>query len=367
MSATHATGTAVVGAGVIGCLIAREILAADPGAAVTVLDRDLVAGGATRRSAGLHFPRGTTPETRAMAAESQRYYTELLAARPDLPIHPVGMTVVAPAAHEAALREVYLPEANLRRIGGAALPPDGAALPEGLAAWAGDGCHYADVAALTQALAVELRSSARLFEGLAVTGMASDGDGVRLTLGTGDTLTADRVVLAPGPWLAAPAWRHLLEPLGARVKKIVALHIEHPVSEDDGAVVLHDEDAFLLPYRHRGHWLFSYTCPEWDVDPDTVEPALTAANLAEALDVLGRFAPGLVDRAVSGRVFCDAYAPGRIPLVCPVGDDGRVVFAGAATGSGYRFAPAIAAATVRLLAKASPDRADVPRSERTAT
>lgn len=359
------TGIAVIGAGVIGCMIAREILATDPGAAVTVLDRDLVAGGATRRSAGLHFPRGATPETRAMAAESQRYYAELAAARPDLPIHRLGMTVVAPESSERALREVYLPEANLRRVGGAAvLPPDGTALPDGLAAWTGDGCQYADVPALTQALAAELRPSAEFLEGVTVTGVASDGDGVRLSLGTGDTLTADRAVLAPGPWLAAPAWRHLVAPLGARVKKIVALHLEQPVSERDGAVVLHDEDAFLLPYPHRGHWLFSYTCPEWDVDPDTVDPGLTAANRDQALEVLGRYAPGLVDRGVSGRVFCDAYAPGGIPLVRPVTEDGRVVFAGAASGSGYRFAPAIAAATVRLLAKSSPGTAEVSRSER---
>ncbi|MGW0664066.1 NAD(P)/FAD-dependent oxidoreductase [Streptodolium elevatio] len=364
MNATHGTGIAVVGAGVLGCLIAREILATDPGAAVTVLDRDLVAGGATRRSAGLHFPRGATPETRAMAAESQRYYAELTAARTDLPIHRLGMTVVAPETSEPAVREVYLPEANLRRVGGAAVLPDGTALPEGAAAWAGDGCQYADVAALTQALAAELRPSAQFLEGVTVTGVASDGDGVRLTLGTGDTVAADRAVLAPGPWLAAPAWRHLVEPLGARVKKIVALHVEHPVSERDGAVVFHDEDAFLLPYRHRGHWLFSYTCPEWGVHPDTVDPALTAANRDQALDVLGRYAPGLVDRAVSGRVFCDAYAPGGIPIVRPVTDDGRVVFAGAASGSGYRFAPAIAAATVRLLAEASPETAEVSRPER---
>lgn len=356
MSSPDRTGTAVIGAGVLGCLIAREILAADPGAEVTVLDRDLVAGGATRRSAGLHFPRGATAETRAMAAESQRYYAELGSARPDLPIHGLDMTVVAPESAGARLREVYLPEANLRRVDAAAGAglPEGVEVPAGMAAWAGDGCQYADVPALTLALAAELRSSVRFREGVEVTGVAAEADGVRLTLGTGDTLRADRAVLAPGPWLAAPAWRDLVAPLGARVKKIVALHIERPVSVPDRAVVFHDEDAFLLPYRCRGHWLFSYTCPEWDVDPDDVEPGLSAANRAQALDVLAAYAPALVDRAVSGRVFCDAYGPDRVPLVRPLTDDGRVVFAGAASGSGYRFAPAIAAATVRLLAKAAP-------------
>lgn len=346
MTARRVRDTVVVGAGILGCLVARELRAADPDAAVTVIDRDLIAGGASRRSAGLHFPRGASPATRALAAESQRYYADLLAARPGLPIHPLGMTVVAPEHTGATLREVYLPEANLRRVTDA---PDGVTLPPGTAAWAGDDCHYADVPALTQALAAELRPTVEFLEGVAVTGVSPDADGVALALGTGDTLTAGRVVLAPGPWLAAKAWRHLVEPLGARVKKIVALHIEKPPARDDGAIVFQEEDAFLLPYRHRGHWLFSYTCTEWDVDPDTVPPGLAPAHLAEARELLERYAPGLADRCVSGRVFCDAYAPGGVPLVRALTDDGRLVFAGAASGSGYRLAPAVARETVRLL------------------
>ncbi|MFJ5264893.1 NAD(P)/FAD-dependent oxidoreductase [Streptomyces sp. NPDC088387] len=361
MTAEHVRGTVVVGAGILGCVVAREILAADPGASVTVVDRDLVAGGASRRSAGLHFPRGASPAVRAMAAESQRYYAELVAARPELPIHSLPMTVVAPESTEARLREVYLPEADLRRATGV---PDGVTVPAGSAAWTGDGCQYADVPALTQALAAELRPGVEFLEGVTVTGVSPEADGVRLSLGTGDTLTAERVVLAPGPWLAAKAWAHLVEPLGARVKKIVALHIEEAPGKDDGAIVLQEEDAFLLPYRHRGHWLFSYTCTEWDVDPDTVEPGPTPAHLAEARELLERYAPRLADRCVSGRVFCDAYAPGGVPLVRPLTDDGRVVFAGAAGGSGYRLAPALARETVRLLSPQPPSRTDRKDTEK---
>ncbi|MEV6026097.1 FAD-dependent oxidoreductase [Streptomyces sp. NPDC052036] len=349
MSPTQSTPIAVIGAGVIGCLIAHEVLAADPGAEVTVLDRDLVGSGASRRSAGLHFPRGAAPSVRAMAAESQRYYAQLLAQRPELPIHPLAMTVVAPQSAAPRLDEVYLPEANLRRVD--KVPSADVSLPAGVAAWAGDGCQYADVEALTQALAAELRPRAEFREGVTVTGLQPDAHGVRLTLSTGDVLTARQAVLAPGPWLAHPAWRDLVAPLGARVKKIVALHIEDAPSDDDGAIVFHDEDAFLLPYRQRGHWLFSYTCAEWDVDPDTVDPGLTSANRAEAVEVLAGYAPRLADRIRSGRVFCDAYNPGGGPLVRTLTEDGRLVFAGAAGGSGYRLAPAIAAESVRLLSK----------------
>ncbi|MEV3991476.1 FAD-dependent oxidoreductase [Streptomyces sp. NPDC049837] len=342
------TDVAVVGAGVLGCLIARRILDSAPRTRVTVLDRDLIASGATRRSAGLHFPRGASARVRAMASESQRYYAALKAERPGLPIHAVGMTVVARESARDELAEVYLPEARLRRV--EAVPGGIARVPDGHAAWDGDGCQYADVAALTQALAVELRPRADFREATPVTGVEPGADEVRLTLGTGDILTARQVVLAPGPWLDEPAWADLVRPLGARVKKIVALHIERTPRPDDRVVVFHDQDAFLLPLHHRGHWLFSYTCQEWDVTPETAGPGLSPAHRAEALELLRRYAPALAGDRVSGRVFCDAYGPDSAPLVQPVTDDGRVVFAGAASGSGYRLAPAVAGDVLAALA-----------------
>ncbi|MFJ4503142.1 NAD(P)/FAD-dependent oxidoreductase [Streptomyces sp. NPDC088864] len=347
---------AVVGGGVIGLTAAGEILARAPHTRLVVLERDAVAGGATRRSAGLHFPRGASQRVRAMAAHSQEHYAALKAARPELPVHALDMTVVAPASAGERLRTVYLPQARLRPVPEVAGKI--AVLPEGTAAWEGDGCQYADVHALTQLLARDLRRTAEIREGVEVTAVTPGTGSADIALGTGAVLNAGRVVLAPGPWLAAPAWKDLVAPLGVRVKKIVALHIEIPPRADDRAVVFQDEDAFLLPYHDRGHWLFSYTCQEWDVDPDTVPVSLTPADRDAALAVLDRYAPQLAAHCVSGRVFCDAYGPGLEPLVHPLTADGRVVFAGGASGSGYRLAPAIAAETAQLLLSPSPRKDD---------
>ncbi|WP_218058203.1 FAD-binding oxidoreductase [Streptomyces sp. Wb2n-11] len=338
---------AVVGGGVLGLTITQEILSQKPQARVVVLERDAVGSGATRRSAGLHFPRGSSARIREMAFHSQERYAALKAARPELPIHSLGMTVVAPASAQERLQETYLPQARLRPV--LEVAGKTALLPEGTAAWKGDGCQYADVHALTQLLARDLRRIVELREGVEVTAVTPLTDSVELSLGMGGTLHAGQVILAPGPWLAAPAWKDLVSPLGARVKKIVALHIEVPPTAGDQAVVFQDEDAFLLPYQERGHWLFSYTCQEWDVDPNTVAASLTHADRDAALTVLARYAPHLIEHCVSGRVFCDAYGPGFEPLVRPLTADGRVVFAGAGSGSGYRLAPAIAAETANLL------------------
>lgn len=354
-------------------MVAREITARIPDASVVLLDRDTVGTGASRRSAGLHCPRGSTERVRRMARYSQDYYGELKAGAPGLPIHEVPMSVVASPASAPRLREVYLDSAELTRTdhlpdrapsghpGGPGNPGDpahpghpGIRFPEDAEIWDCQGAQYADVYALVQELTRELRPRATLRECVRVDAVNTVGHNgrdtgdVELRLGTGETLTAGRVVLAPGPWLAAPAWRGLVAPLGARVKKVVALHIEQVPDRGDRAVVFQDEDAFLLPLHALGHWLFSYTCTTWDVDPDEMVDGLSPHDVDEARGSLRRHAPELAERGVSGRVFCDAYSPTGEPEVRAL-EDGRVVFAGAANGSGYRLAPAIAAEAADLL------------------
>lgn len=345
MTARPPVDVAVVGAGIIGCLTAREILSRAPGTTVAVLDRDAVGSGASRRSAGLHFPRGATERVRAMAAYSQSYYAELTDRVPGLPIHPLAMSVVS--ADEGLLREQYLASAEPLRTD--RVPGGLVEVPEGAGVWEVTGGQYADVHGLTRELFGPLRRQVELREGVGVRAVLPGADHLTLWLGTGEELTARQIVLAPGPWIAAPAWHELLAPLGARVKKVVALHIDRRPAPGDHAIVLQDEDAFLLPLHDRGHWLFSYTCQEWDVDPDALTDGLRPADLRDALAALRALAPELAEHCASGRVFCDAYSGTGEPLVRALPADPRLIFAGAANGSGYRLAPAIAAQAADLL------------------
>jgi glycine/D-amino acid oxidase-like deaminating enzyme len=342
----------VIGAGIVGCLVARELAARDPGLSITVLDQDGIGTGASRRSAGVHLPRGATPRTQRMSAHSHDYYRRLRQADPDVPIYPFPATVVsapdrvgAPDGGRPA--GGYLALTEPARADGVASPD--VRVPPGMAAWRIDGCHYTDVSRLTQLLAARLRPRVRFAEGVTVTGLTLSPDAVTVDCGTGERLVADYVVLAPGPWLSAPAWRDLIAPLGLRVKKIVALHIEQRPGPGDEAMFFDDDDAFLLPVTHRGHWLFSFACQEWDVDPAALDTSLSAADLGAARDCLQRYSPALAAELRAGRVFCDAYSPAREPVVQVLDGAPRVVFAGGTCGSGYRLAPAIAADVADLL------------------
>jgi len=343
-----APSTVIIGAGIIGTLVAHEIHARAPHSEVTVLDRDAVGAGASRRSAGLHLPRGGTERVREMSRYSEDFYRKLLANQGSLPIYPLPETSLVSSPDKLAeVERNYVPQSSLRPL--ATLPNDGIQLAEDACRWQLDGCHQADVTGLCMALAGELRHRVRFREGVRVTGLEPAEDGVLVRLGTGERLRAGRVVLAPGPWIHAPAWRELLAPLGIRVKKIVALHIEQVPTERDRAIIFHDQDAFLMPLVNRGHWLFSYTCQEWDVDPDDLADGLSADNLAQAQAFLRRYSPSLARDCQAGRVFCDAYSTTGEPRVQRLDPAGRIVFAGAANGSGYRLAPAIAAEAAELL------------------
>jgi glycine/D-amino acid oxidase-like deaminating enzyme len=340
------TDVLVVGAGIIGCLTAREIAHRSPGLRLTMVDRGLAGGGASMRSAGLHLPRGGTERVRRMADYSQTYYRELRRCLPGAPIRSLRMSVLTAGSNADRLHRTYLKSAHLSRVDRVT---GGLRIPQDTTVWSGEGSQHADVQALTELLVRGLRPRVDVREGVGVIGLEPVGDEVSVRLSSGENLTAGRVVLAAGPWLATGPWPRLLPPGPFRVKKVVALHIEQVPLPNDHVIVFEDEDAFLLPLADRRHWLFSYTCTTWDVDPDTVSQALAPEDLAAARETLRRYAPGLAERCMSGRVFCDAYSGTGEPHVECSQQSPRIVLAGAANGSGYRLAPAIALRAADLL------------------
>lgn len=325
---------AVVGGGIIGCLTARELVRREPQAEIVLLERESIGGGASRLSAGTHIPRGTTAGIRQMTAHSQNFYRELHHARPAWPIRPIDLVVLSRQSPTDLYTETLRPRQHVPAL---------VQIPAGMDVWQVAQAHHADVHALTQLIAADVRrAGVHVREGVGVTAIEPAGQ-VGLELTTGERIEAGRVVLATGPWLAGS--------LPARVKKIVAMHVEVVPSELDPLVLLHDDNAFLLPLPHRGHWLFSYTCDEWDVHPDEIERTLGAADIAEARTVLGGYAPALADRCTSGRVFCDAYTSSGEPVVETSSQDARIVLAGGGSGLGYRLAPAIASAAADLVTR----------------
>ncbi|WP_051400168.1 NAD(P)/FAD-dependent oxidoreductase [Haloechinothrix halophila] len=340
------TDIAVVGGGIIGAVVSRELVSALPGARITVFERDLIGQGASSRSAGVHFPRGGNERVRSMSEFSHHYWQRHIA-ECELPVRDIACAVVAPDASADVVEESYLELAELRPLPLDQVDVRGWSRPSGTRAWSVRGCHYADVPSVARRLLTALRGSTTVWEGSAVVAIDGDGDGYRLTLSHGAELRARQVVLTQGPWVNRPPWTELTATLGIRIKKIVSVHVDVTPRPDEELTIFHGEDAFLLPVHHRGHLLFSYTCDEWDVDPDSVVTGLAPGDLTTARAVLGHYSPWLADRCRSGRVFCDAYSAAGAPVVAELSPG--LVVASAAGGSGYRLAPAIATEVVAAL------------------
>ncbi|MBA3774505.1 MAG: FAD-binding oxidoreductase [Ramlibacter sp.] len=343
----------VLGGGIVGTVVASRLLAEDGTRRITLVDAGLVGNGASQYSAGVHFPVGCSARVKALAATSADYYERMRTRAPAVPIHPFEPWVAADSAQaaevEARCTGLRAPNAADGRV-----PAD---LAPGLELWRLPGCHVADVQQVAQWHARQLLERAKLIEGLRVTAIDESAAGVRVQLSDGRTLAADALVLAPGPWANTGAFKPFTAALGIRIKKVVALHVD-PAPARDAALFFPLEDAFLAPLPHRGHGLFSYTCTQWDVTPEAMRHAsLERREFDEAQAVLGRVAPGLLAQPpMGGRVFCDAYGPEREPIVCGVGTHGRIVFVGAANGSGYRLAPGMADEAAGLLRHLAPQQ-----------
>jgi glycine/D-amino acid oxidase-like deaminating enzyme len=351
---------AIVGAGIIGLSIAVRLSEAYPDSCIVVLDRAAVGSGATRFSAGLHFPYGATELVRSYVRASEEGYGRLRRQRiiPDVrDVSYRGISSTERLAHVAAcfvcgVGAVKGRDSSIERIlGRDTASPD-------IGCFEVAGCHYAYPAAVAERIAGGLRARARvrIWEGVAVRGIESRADAVQLLFADGRTLTAGLVVLAIGPWINAEPFAPLLSGLDLRVKKVVAMHIDRCPAPEDPIIFFHDDDAFLLPLLERGHWLFSYTCRKWDVNPDPNHLEPTAKDFEQALALLARHAPGLAAECHSGRAFCDAYSARREPLVTRLAADRRIVFAGAANGSGYRLALGYAEAVCGIAAEPELER-----------
>jgi glycine/D-amino acid oxidase-like deaminating enzyme len=140
--------------------------------------------------------------------------------------------------------------------------------------------------------------------------------------------------------------------LEIRVKKVVAFHIHKKPPENARAIFYPDYDAFLLPVKESGNWVFSYTCDHWDVKPDANVLHVDADNRDKALAVLEKMAPNFVPYCAGGHAFCDTYSKDYIPVVAKGLQGDNLVIITGANGAGFRLAPALANNAIALFGDA---------------
>ena len=338
------TSLLIVGGGVMGHVTALLAARNDPRLDITLVERDRPGSGASSRSAGLHFPIGRSPRVRALSRASQLFYEGEMRQRSALPIRPLTLRIHCDAGKADWLASIVTTGASLQRCERAPAVADPFA--RRCERWTATGAHQALVGAYIRWIRHHLSGRVRFVEGTRVLDVDVSGRQAVARTADGQALRADHVVLSPGPFALAREFQPFVRSLSIRIKRVVAFHLDEPCPAlEPGVDLFVEDDAFLMPRADGQGRVFSFTSEEWDVDPHVMAGGATKRDRDAAGAVLSRVAPGLSSRLCGAQAFCDAYSANREPIVAPlVGAPGaaRIVLAGAANGSGYRLAPAMA-------------------------
>lgn len=364
----------VVGAGVVGAAVARELTS--NGLTVTVLDRSASAGGTSAAGEGnlLVSDKGPGPELR-LALRSLTLWSRLAAELPDElgPWFPSieheakgGLVVATTPGGALALRDFA---ASQRTTGIVANPLDSQAvktlepdLTEDFTA----AMHYPQDAQVQPAIATEaLLASARkrgatVRQGVEVLGPLLDGPrlaGVRTSAGD---LPADHVVVAAGPWSAEVAQRlGVVLPVRPRrgtllVTTRMRRRIRHKVYDADYVGAVESDDAALqtssvVESTASGTVLIGSSREQRGFD-DRIEERVLAAIAAKAIRLFPFLATAAVMRAYGG---FRPFVPDHLPVIGPDPRRPGLWHATGHEGAGI----VLSAATAELLSDLMLDRA----------
>jgi glycine oxidase len=203
----------VIGAGIIGCAIGREL--ARRGASVTIFEARSVGGGATQASAGVLAPyieahdRGPLFTLAVRSLEMYDRFVSDVANESGVAIEyrRCGTLEVATdggSADRLRLIAAADKDAGMRWLDGEALRREEHALPESIEGALLVPQHgYVAAGALTEALAwAALRHGARLEATHRVTAIRADGPRIAVATEDGTVWRANQVVIAAGSWSA---------------------------------------------------------------------------------------------------------------------------------------------------------------------
>jgi glycine oxidase len=341
----------VVGAGIIGCAIARELAAR--GVACTIVEDRGVGAGATRASAGMLAPYVEAHERGPLldlAVRSLQLFPEWIAAvrreaRMDVEFATIGTVEVATTGERAdelraASREhgEWLDADTLRRAHPAVGKSEGARLVR----------EHGYVAApqLANALAQAAEGTGASFHAGRVVRIARDGEGFRIET-TNGVLDAGRIVLAAG------AWTNAIE--GVRTPPIrpvrgQILRLGWP-GEPLGSIFW-GPDCYVVP-RLDGSVLVGATAEDAGFDERT-----TAAGVRGLLDAVCDLLPDARDASfLEARAGLRPASSDDLPVLGADADQPGVFHASGHYRNGVLLAPITARLIADLVADGRPDPA----------
>lgn len=229
---------------------------------------------------------------------------------------------------------------------------------------------YLRVGPCMDAMAVEARQAGtELRYGVRVQAIERESE-LRVRLDDGSTIGTDRVVVAAGAWLPelCPT---LLPKTIERSRRILAWTDPAPQHQHALAKIpawgAYTADGFFygFPYGSEGVTglkvaVHTSTALDLDepVDPETVDRTAHARDLDPLHEVLAKHLPTGQGRTVATHACLYTRTPSWDFVLDRLPDDPRVVIAGAFSGHGFKFAPAVGEHVADLLLNEVPPYAE---------
>ncbi len=338
----------IIGAGIIGAFASFFARKRHPEWTLGLIDKSEVGSGATFYSAALDIPYGHTPLRYKLSKRSRSLYAELRNEFPALPIKDLNLYGITDQKNVQKIRS------RLTQQGAKSSPEK---IPSILDAYpflrfpvqttviTGFNATQALNNTVPHLLAEDYCKENNLLSvarNTKVTSVVFRQGIYELQTEGGQCFRAKRVIQSTGPWINEFLAPGLISNQHVRIKKIVAFHIYKQPNKNDPVFYFFDDDAFLMPKYEDNYWLFSFKCDHWDVVPEINTLSIDKNDAEKARLILTKYAPQFAGLCTEGRVFCDAYTQDDDPVIEEVKGHPNYVIAGAAAGSGYRLAPAIA-------------------------
>jgi glycine oxidase len=330
----------VIGAGVIGCAVAREL--ARRGATVRLFEARTVGAGATQASAGILAPyieghdRGCLFDLGVRSLAMYDEFVRELSAESELAVEYRRCGTLEVATDQpsvARLRAATAADGALAWLDAEAARRDEPALAESIegAVLAAD--HgYVNVPTLMDALAwAALRHGVQVEAAHRVTAIRADSHGVAVNTEDGTSWSAGHVVIAAG------SWANSLNLAGAASSAVRPVRGQLLRLQWRGAPLRHivwGPDCYVVPWQN-GTILVGATVEEVGFDERT-----TAAGVRDLLDAVCELLPETWRATfIEARVGLRPATPDGLPFLGPSSESDRIVYATGHFRNGILLAP----------------------------
>lgn len=352
----------IVGGGIMGASLAWQLACRGAGK-VVLLERDVVAAGASGRTGALlrrHYSNRPEAILAHRSWETFAHWPEIIGGPP---VHtPAGLIVTVDTSPERAANvdrlrrniamqnEVGIPSHMVSQAELRALQPQADWDDVAYAAYEPDS-GYVDAIPATQGMARAARvAGAEVCEGVGVLEIVTDGNRVRGVRTTAGEIAAGAVVVAAGPWTTT-----LMQTAGTtlpiEVLRVQVAILQRPLDVAEHMVYLDTAAGIFTRPWAPGRTLIGVGGGDQHdpVDPDAFESRNDAGYGELAIAAISRRIPGMRHaRYLHGHAGLYDMAPDAHPIIGAAGPDGLFVAAGF-SGAGFKKGPAVGEALADLI------------------